>query len=209
MAYVLAVVILIVAAGVIGFALKERGRKRRSKVETAARIFDEFYTSLRTSMESFIQAGKIPVYSNQEWLQQTAPNPAAEHLNPDVIYYKSNDDAFQSACDWMDCSLEELKIIPALVERASLTNDGFQMCTLKLASKEGGRPILFCTTIERRFPELKVGDLVAFQVGGFNPEWRSTVFGCAGFIVAKLEPALSIKRGWKVCRGRVASPPRE
>ena len=39
MPYVLAIVILILAVGVIGFALEER--KRRSKVETAARIFED------------------------------------------------------------------------------------------------------------------------------------------------------------------------
>ncbi len=101
----------------------------------------------------------------------------------------------------MDCSIQERKIIPALVEKVGATNDGLQMCQLTLAGRNGGTRVLFGKTINSRVSQLHIGDLVAFLVASVNPEWqRSAVFGCVGFVVAKLEPAISNSRSWKVSR---------
>jgi hypothetical protein len=71
MPYVLAVVILILAAGVIGFALKERARKRRSKVETAARIFEDL-VRLHLKLGALTRNGEAP-FSDVSLSQKLEP----------------------------------------------------------------------------------------------------------------------------------------
>lgn len=170
-----------------------------SATDELSRVFLEHYEALRIVIQRLIESGPMPCFGDQEWMD--ARPLAATTVKPDVIYYKDNKSAFEDACDWMDCSIQERKIIPALVEKVGATNDGLQMCQLNLAGRNGGTRVLFCKTINSRVSQLHVGDLVAFLVASVNPEWqRSAVFGCVGFVVAKLEPAISNSRSWKVSR---------
>jgi hypothetical protein len=161
-------------------------------------ILNDAYRDLRANMQLLMESGVMPRYTDRDWLQDTIETASLVVVPKDVIYYNDNKSAFDSACEFMDTSIKELKIIPALVDKTAPTSDGLQMCKLNLASVNGGTPILFCTTINNQIPTLSVGELVAFQIAGINPYWLF------GFIVAKLEPAISATRGWKVSRASSA-----
>jgi hypothetical protein len=182
--------------------LIRRARKQsedggQTDAEKIAVILNDAYRDLRAEMQLFIESGAMPRYTDRNWLHDTAQN--ASIIPKDVIYYKDNKSAFDSACQFMDTSIKELKIIPALVEKTAPTSDGLQMCQFNLASADGGTPVLFCTTIDNHVPRLYAGELAAFQIAAINPEW-----GRVGFIVAKLDPAISATRGWKVSRASSA-----
>jgi hypothetical protein len=55
-------------------------------------------------------------------------------------------------------------------------------------------------TIDNRVAELRAGDMAAFLLVRVNQVTTSPIFARIGFVVAKLEPALSTTRGWKVAR---------
>lgn len=178
-----------------------------SATEEVSRVFLEHYEAFRLSIQRAINSGAMPRFAEQEWINDASNEKlSAPSIKLDVIYYKDNNSAFESACDWMDCSMHDGKIIPALIEKVATTNDGLQMCQLKLPGENGGARVLFCKTINSRIAQLQVGDLVAYLIANTNPELkRSSVFGCIGFVVAKLEPAISNSRSWKVAR--MPAPP--
>lgn len=96
----------------------------------------------------------------------------ASTYTPDTIYYKSNKDAFDYACKYMNTEEQVDNIIPALVvNRVSPTKDGGQMCELLLASKDGGCPIFYADTLNDSIPLLALGDLVAYRIALVNPEF--------------------------------------
>jgi len=95
----------------------------------------------------------------------------------------------------MTCDFSARSVIAGLVEQVHVDKDELQTCRLCLPE---GRAVLFCTTISKQVPPLRVGDLVAYFIGAVFPEASASSFGHMGFIVAKLEPTISISRGWKV-----------
>jgi hypothetical protein len=215
MNFILIVVFLVSFAGILSAVFFVRSQERSRHMKETAQKFDTLYKDLRSSMQAFVDSGSIPCYSDREWLNEvgkiryyganawrlrhnTGKISPTEHAASDVLWYKDNKFAFEYACLFTDTNPTKLKIIPALVEKTAPTQDGLQMCELKLAASNGGVPILFCTTINPRIPPLRAGDLVAFQIAALTPESKSAVFGCIGFVVAKLEPALSASLGWKV-----------
>lgn len=121
-----------------------------------------------------------------------------------ALVFKENVGAFEYACKYMDCTIAEGRVLPALVKAVDFeTKDGRQSCTLKLVSDEGGREITLCDTLNADVPKLKQGDLVAYRIVGHFPDSNSTIsmLSVMGFIVAKLEPAWSLDhQGWKVAK---------
>jgi hypothetical protein len=130
--------------------------------EKIAEILLKHYEALRSEIQTLMGRGDFPNYAEQEWLIADGfPTSSA-----DVLYFNDNQSAFAYACKFLDCTFAQMTVISGLVEQVGPTNDGLQRCRLRLSSDTGGRPVLFCTTINKLVPALRVGDLVAYFVAG-------------------------------------------
>ena len=113
-----------------------------------------------------------------------------------ALFFKSNEAAFEYACQYCNSDLVTDNVLVALVEQAGPDKNGNVSALLKFASAEGGRTT-FCPVADS-VPSLQPGDLVAFKIFDVAPGVKS-VFGIQGAVVAKLEPELADK-GWKIAR---------
>lgn len=128
------------------------------------------------------------------------------------LVFKSNEAAFEYACQFMDCDLAPGKFIVALVQPASVqfgmkvdvkrNQDGTQTAVLKVASTDGGFLVL-AGTASANASDLRAGDLVAWQVGVYMSDLGKASddkrFGWVGLIVAKLEPEWLVNEGcWRL-----------
>jgi hypothetical protein len=120
--------------------------------------------------------------------------------------FATNTDAFEYACEHLDCSLKEGRAVLAIV----LAVHG-RMCSVKIANREDKSiptgtlnellartdltRVCFSAMLEDKVPNLSPGDLVLYTT---MPELaaagKSTV---AGTIVSKAYPHYTSKSGWQ------------
>ena len=107
-----------------------------------------------------------------------APAPAPSNV------FGSGAEALDYACKYLECPLRERSFLPALVVDARTRDDGHQVATLRIASADGGF-MVSAATLGPQGPELKPGDLVAWQAVTYNGD-----SGWMGMIIGKLKPEL-------------------
>ena len=120
--------------------------------------------------------------------------------------FESNAQAFEYACDHLDCSLRDGQPVLGVV----LAVQG-RMCSVKIAHRDDKtipdgtlsellsrtdlQNICFSAMLAEKVPQLHVGDLVLYttmpELAAAN---KSTV---AGTIIAKVMPHYSTKGGWQ------------
>lgn len=117
------------------------------------------------------------------------------------LKFKSGDEAFRYACKYLECPMHENTILPALVVDASkefgartavkLEDDGTQVATLRVASKDGGF-IVMAKTVSADGPILQPGQLVGWQAIKYMKELGEKTdddrFGWVGLIIGTLKP---------------------
>lgn len=130
-----------------------------------------------------------------------------ENTNNELVF-KSNMAAFEYACKYLDCTLNEGATLPAIVidakdelgtEKSVKTqDDGSQLAMIKVASSEGGF-IVLANTAGKESTILKPGDFVAWQAMQHMPDIGKIagdlIFGWAGLIIGTLKPELT-SNGW-------------
>lgn len=139
-----------------------------------------------------------------------ASNPTERPINDQPLIFKTNSDAFNYICKYMDNTLKKDAIIPALVMDSKefagtevsvkKDNQGIQTALLKVASDDGGFLVL-AQTPNAGEPDLIPGNLVGWHAFEYSKEIAKAGderSGWVGFIVAKLAPELDIKSGWKI-----------
>jgi hypothetical protein len=129
--------------------------------------------------------------------------------------FESNAQAFEYACEHLDCSLRDGQPVLGIV----LAVQG-RMCSVKIAHRDDKTipsgtlsellartdllNICFSAMLAEKVPQLHVGDLVLYttmpELAAAN---KATV---AGTIIAKVTPQHSTKGGWQV---QAAQPPPE
>jgi hypothetical protein len=133
--------------------------------------------------------------------------------------FATNAEAFEYACEHLDCSLKDKKTVLAIV----LAVNG-RMCTVKIASpddktiptgtlnellaRDDLKHVCFSTMLNDKVPSVEPGELVMYMT---MPELvavgKETV---AGTVVAKVLPHYTNKGGWQIRsteRGHEASEP--
>lgn len=140
----------------------------------------------------------------------------------DARTFQSNREAFEYACEHLDCSLEEGRPVLAIV----LAAQG-RMCSVKIANSEGKTIptgslnellaqgdlpyVCFSAMLAEKVPQVQVGDLVMYTT---MPELAAAgKHMVAGTIVAKVHPHYTSKSGWQTWgserRGQPESNPPE
>jgi hypothetical protein len=136
-----------------------------------------------------------------------------------IIYYKSNEDAFHSACDWMDTSLKNENKVVAIVLHATGKHNvpADELFMVKLSNGTDpnipndtpdqlfgrvGKDIAFAKKIDN-VPELTRGDLVIYVQPREMIEIKASLgtgIDC-GIIIAKLKPVYDVDHGgWMIER---------
>jgi hypothetical protein len=130
--------------------------------------------------------------------------------------FASNTEAFEYACEHLDCSLENGQPVLAVV----LAVNG-RMCSVKIANREDrsiptgtvaellAQPdlkyVCFSAMLADKVPQLKVGDLALFTtLPELAAAGKTTL---AGTIVAKVTPQLTGKGTWVVYGSETSAPP--
>jgi hypothetical protein len=111
------------------------------------------------------------------------PAPVARTAPPPAVF-ASGAEALDYACKYLECTVRERSFLPALVVDARTGDDGNQLATLRVASADGGF-IVSANTLGPRGPQLKPGDLVAWQAGKHQQGE-----GWIGIIIGTLRPEL-------------------
>jgi hypothetical protein len=133
------------------------------------------------------------------------------------LAFKSNEAAFEYACEFMRCDVVRGQGLPALVVGATRTfgtaapvakdDRGIQTAVLRVASSDRG--FVAVALSFGRGPDLNVGDLVAWVPGEYREDLAATStdrrFGWVGLIVGTLEPRY-VKGHW-VGKDRFGSGP--
>jgi len=140
------------------------------------------------------------------WLKRSKPAPAA----PIVLFFKDGEAALAYSNSYGDTKLAEGEILPALVLDAhsmfgaaapQTLSNGIQQVALRVSSKEGGF-LVMADAADASGPELRSGDLVAWQALQLVPELVSVVADSrsawVGFILAILKPEYTPGRGWSI-----------
>lgn len=134
----------------------------------------------------------------------------------EVRTFESNVDAFEYACEHLDCSLKEGRPAPAIV----LGVHG-RMCAVKVASPEDRTipagtlnellartdltHVCFSAMLADNVPQVQVGDLVMYSP---MPELAAAGKALvAGTVVSRLDPHYSSKTGWQVHKPEPRNPP--
>src|SRR5437868_5520963 len=125
----------------------------------------------------------------------------------DIRTFESNAEAFEFACEHLDCSLKDGRSVLAVVLGAQE-----RICTVKIANRDdrtipteslnallaqgASANICFSAMIADKVPNLVAGDLVLYTT---MPELaavdKNTVVGT---IVSRVNPHHSVKTGWQV-----------
>lgn len=119
------------------------------------------------------------------------------------LAFKDGTAAIEYACKHMKCPLQEGGLIPALVldlrklsrdeTPVIVQRDGHQVAMLRVASEDGGFPVL-ATTAGAKGPKLQPGQLVAWRAGKYSPDVAASMgakdqrSGWVGLIVGTLKP---------------------
>lgn len=120
---------------------------------------------------------------------------------PLSLKFKSGTEAFEYVCEYLDCSLHENAMLPALVLDASkefgtntavkLQDDGTQLAVLRVASRDGGFVVL-AATASADGPTLQPGQLVGWQTMKYAHDISNKTdderFGWVGLIIGTLKP---------------------
>jgi len=121
--------------------------------------------------------------------------------------FQSNTDAFEFACEHLDCSLQDGRPVLAIV----IGVQG-RMCSVKIANSEDKSIptgslnellarsdlsyVCFSTMLDDKVPQVELGDLVLYTT---MPELaaagKATV---AGTVVARVNPHYTSKGGWQI-----------
>ncbi len=112
----------------------------------------------------------------------------------DILYFKSNEAAFEHACKFMDCSIKVDGCLPALVHEVHKVDDRTRMI-LKLPNAEGGQFV--ASSLLNNQLTIEGGDLVIYQLAERTPN-APDILSMIGFVVAKLKPQLDMEKGWVV-----------
>nr|MBO2489013.1 hypothetical protein [Gammaproteobacteria bacterium] len=132
--------------------------------------------------------------------------------------FASNEEAFEFACEHLDCSLEDGRPVLAIV----LAVQG-RMCSVKIANREDKRiptgtitellaradlkHVCFSAMLDNKVPALKPGDLVLYTA---LPELAAEgKFTVAGTVVAKVAPCYTSKGTWQPWSPEPALKPAE
>jgi hypothetical protein len=174
-----------------------RRDKRQTAANEIATVFHQEYEKLRDLLQARVRSGQLRAFSEHDWLIGGAEPEAGA---PDVLRFRDSRRAFEYASAYTNSGLSEGKVLIGLIEAAERAAQGLQSCRIRLAGAAGGVVVPFCMTIDNRVAELRAGDLTAFLLVSLNEVPKSHIFAHIGFVVAKLEPALSATRGWKVSR---------
>lgn len=143
-----------------------------------------------------------------DWLKPKSAK-ATQPVPP--LFFKSGDGAIEFASSYLNTDLRSGAMLPAVVIDAgallgkgpAVTKhpDGNQTAMLRVASKDGGF-IVFASSASASGPELRPGDLVAWQVGQQVPEMASQMpdprSSWVGLILAKLKPEYKDGHGWAI-----------
>lgn len=128
------------------------------------------------------------------------------------LYFKDSESAFDASCKYMDCTLKEGALLPAIVldanklfgvrDAVSVKADGKQVAFLKVASNDGGFVVVASTPSDRG-PQLEAGQLVSWLAGQHAPEILSQLgqledkrSGWIGIIVGVLNLEWDQINGW-------------
>jgi len=119
------------------------------------------------------------------------------------LHFRDGSGALEYACKYLECSLHEGALLPALVLDArelfgassavQKQHDGNQAAMLRVASQDGGFVVL-ATTAAASGPSLQPGDFVAWQAGKHSPDVAVAMSatdsrsGWIGLIVGTLKP---------------------
>jgi hypothetical protein len=150
--------------------------------------------------------------TNKSRTKKKAPAEPAGLPIGNTLSFKDGKAAFIYSCEFMDCTLREGSMLPALVldsreefgtKTAIAVNDkGLQTCVLRVASDDGGF-IVPAQTAGAKGPTLKPGMLVGWQARAYSADIAKKSpddprFGWIGFIVVVLKPDLDINKGWSI-----------
>jgi len=111
----------------------------------------------------------------------------------ETLFFKSNEAAFEHACNFMDCTIRVGGYLPALVHEVQDSEDRTRMI-LKLPNTDGGQYVA-SSLLNNQLKNIKAGDLVVYQLAERLPNVPD-VLSMIGFVVAKLKPQLDVKHGW-------------
>jgi len=118
-----------------------------------------------------------------------APKPPAGST---LLSFKDAQSAVKYACDYTECSLKDGSILPALVLKSRVLENGLQICDLELAAAFVSTRQSAGLTAGAKGPKLEPGMLVAWQVRWGNAD--ATII--SGRIIATLHPNFDIEKGW-------------
>ena len=134
-----------------------------------------------------------------------------ESTLPEVLYFKDEHAAFDTACKFFDNTIKEGTVLAAVVvhppgipntmKSVKIEEDGVQLAFLKVVGENGGFSVT-AQTAGATGPYLNAGDLVAWQPLQYSAE-LAKIFGdersgWVGLIVAKLKPEFKVGNGWAV-----------
>ncbi len=136
--------------------------------------------------------------------------PIAEPSKSELpLAFQSGEGAFEYACKYCGCDLEEgenliaivldtRKIVGGDVAVKTLAN-GHQLAMLKVSSPDGGF-VVSAETLSALGPKLEPGDLVSWRIGSYSSHvaelFGDKRAGWVGLIVAKVKPEYSLRDGW-------------
>ena len=126
------------------------------------------------------------------------------------LYFNDGTAAFEYACKYMECALDDSSLLPALIldsrklfgtqAAVKIQDDGNQLAILRVASNDGGF-LVASTTTNPKGPRLIPGQLVAWQAMKYVPDIAVTTndkrLGWVGLIVGTLKTE-HINGGWTV-----------
>jgi hypothetical protein len=141
----------------------------------------------------------------------TSPASTSQANNAQVLYFKSSESAFEAACKYGGCDLQEGAVLVAIVldtrkiiggdVAVKMLDDGRQRVSLMVSAADGGFSVI-ADTLSPCGPKLEHGNLVSWRIGGYFKEAAEVCgdqrCGWVGLVTAKLKPEYSVRDGWKV-----------
>lgn len=120
---------------------------------------------------------------------------------PKKLTFKSNQAAFEYACQYMDCGLKVDKILSGIVhETKTVLNESGTSQNALFYIASNAEIMLFACDVLSTVPPLQKGDLIAFKITEYYPLHKDStllknIFPGSGEVIAKLKPVLNITTG--------------